>query len=267
MMSGGNDYDVSHLAAASKWHYNWIPDEAVVLMQPEGPTTACPSCQSSVTGLELVTFDNASVEPSSTNKMAVHIPVLAEDNTAYSYWLSYCGFGNDGLAAGGLSIHVTEFELTPETNFAAYYDSLNYDAFGDTASTDDSFVLPETCYLVTPPLILMDIDPSAVEQVQPIVCVDSVDTGSNSITISVSFLDNTDTGTEEITPAIELASKTEVGCSSGSGISSGPLSFDMSGGKVHLIHQTGTGSDGLITLSLCVESGSASTVQAFLYDT
>jgi hypothetical protein len=35
MMSGGNGYPISDFAAASKWFFNWITDDAVVLMQPE----------------------------------------------------------------------------------------------------------------------------------------------------------------------------------------------------------------------------------------
>ena len=261
MMSGGAAQSVSDFAAASKWHYNWITDDAVVLMNPEGPTTPCPQCVQSIEGLVLKSFDDRAVMPSSSNKMAVHIPVLGVGvKSAYSYWLSYRGAGNDGKAAGGLSIHVTRFNLSGI--FGAKYDSLSYDAFGDTSGdTSDSFVLPNTCYLVAPPGLLMDIDPAGAEQVQPIVCVDSIDTGA-SITISVSFLDSS----SPPTPKVTLASEKEIGCSK-AGTGSGDVDLDMSGGNVHLLHYVGTGRNGQISLSLCLNSGLLSTVKAYFYDT
>jgi hypothetical protein len=88
MMSGGNGFTVSHLAAGAKWHFGWMSDDAVIWMQPEGSTGNCPDCYSSLHGVVLQAFDNPAVLPSSTNQMAVHIPILGNGNDMYSYWLS-----------------------------------------------------------------------------------------------------------------------------------------------------------------------------------
>ena len=95
-----------------------------------------------------------------------------------------------GFAAKGLSVHLTYFYSQREP-FGAEYDSQNYDAFGDTTDVDgrrDSFVEVGTCYHIFPSAYMKDIDITSVTEVQPVVCVDSIDLGT-SITISVSFLD------------------------------------------------------------------------------
>lgn len=254
---GGNGYDVSDLTAAAKVLFNWIPSEAVVTMHPEGSTYLCPQCSSEESDLVLHAFDNPDSPPASNRKMAVHIPVFRKGNTLYSYWLSYRGFGNNGNAANGLSIHAIWYRFCNGCQFAATFDSLNYDAFGDTLTTMDSFVLPNTCYLITPSLKLLKEDPSMTEDIQPIVCVDSVDNG-NSITISVSFLDTDVTPTSQIA----LGSEIEAECSS-SGI---VADFHMANGNHHLLHYTGTGSDGTLDFSACISAGSQAGAKAFFYD-
>ena len=76
MMSGGNGYAISDLSAAAKWNFSWITEDAIVHIQPEGSTGDCPACLPSASNLVLKPFDDRSVQPSSTNKMAVHIPVM-----------------------------------------------------------------------------------------------------------------------------------------------------------------------------------------------
>lgn len=259
MMSGGNGYSKSDLAAASKWFFGWIPDDAIVLMQPEGATEECPTCLARVDGLVLKPFDDVNVPPSKDNLMAVHIPILASSSKrCYSYWLSYRGTGNDLAAAGGLSIHVSWFKLGGI--FGASYDSLNYDAFGDTSTTADSFVVPGTCYVVAPSPLMMDIDIAVSESIQPIVCVDDVNEGQ-SVTISVSFLDLDDP------PETATAAATErlLGCSE-SGSESGDLELDVSEAKTHLLHYEGTGFGGSIDASFCVSSNTPLEVTAYFYD-
>mmetsp|Transcript_11930 Transcript_11930/g.24564 ORF Transcript_11930/g.24564 Transcript_11930/m.24564 type:complete len:263 (-) Transcript_11930:171-959(-) len=262
MMSGGNGFDKSDMAAASKWQFNWIVDDAIVMMQPEGSTPNCPQCLASVSNLKLKSFDDTNVMPSSSSKMAVHIPIFGNNGQAFSYWLSYRGTGNDGLAAGGLSIHVSHFQVC-DGMFGSSYDSTNYDAFGNTADdTTDSFVVPGTCYVVAPSVETMDIDFGAVDQVQPIVCVDGLNQGSD-ITVSVSFLDPSSPPQN----TVALESEQNLGCSQGS-TSSGDIVLDVSGGKNHLLHYTGTGRRGLVDASLCLASSdSGATATAYFYDT
>ena len=132
MMSGGNGFTISDFAVASKWFFNWIPDEAIILMQPEGSTEECPSCLDSGQ-FTLKAFDDRDVVPSASNKMGIHIPISTNGNTLYSYWLTYRGAGNDGKAAEGLSVHLSWFNVGGI--FGTSYDSMNYDAFGDTFGT------------------------------------------------------------------------------------------------------------------------------------
>jgi hypothetical protein len=80
MMSGGNGYDISHLTVASKLFFNWMTNDAVILMQPEGSTVHCPLCLSSISKIVLKPFDDKNVYLSLENKMAVHIPSTASIN-------------------------------------------------------------------------------------------------------------------------------------------------------------------------------------------
>lgn len=260
MMAGGNGYSIADFHPASKWHYNWIPDEAIVLLQPEGASLQCPSCLPNVSGLVLTPFDDPDDLPSPNSLKAVHIPVMGNEVNGkpnlYSYWLSYRGHGNDGEAAGGLSIHATHFQL--RGMFAATFNSLNFDAHGDTKTTEDSFVLPNTCYVVAPPALFMDQSPEAVEQVQPIVCVDDLKRGRN-ITISVSFLNLADLPANNVT--MSNSNTTNVDCVSGEETH---LELDMHEGLPHLLHFQRTGLGGLIHLSMC--SGNQSAAEAYFFD-
>jgi hypothetical protein len=209
-------------------------------------------------------LDDKNVIPSSNNTMAVHIPISATTNIygtkiAYSYWLSYRGVGVNGLAAGGLSVHFSWFALGEP--YGASYDSMNYDAYGDTNTTLDSFVTPGTCYLVTPNGLMMDVDPASGFEIQPIVCVDSVNQGSN-ITISVSFLNPKSPPVSNVT----LSSQRQLGCSA-DGASSGDVLLEMSSGNGHLIHVKGTGYSGKIDVSLCRSSSSSPNAKVYFYDT
>ena len=259
MMSGGNGYNRSDIAAASKWFFNWIPDSSIILMQPEGPTSHCPTCVSSVQNLVLRPFDDPQVEPSNENKMAIHIPITAATDTrVFSYWLSYRGIGCDGLASGGLSVHVSWFDLGGI--FGASYDSLNYDAYGDTVTKLDSFVTPGTCYVITPPGVLMDADPVSADQVVPVACVDSVNQGID-ITVSVSFLNKN--SPPPVT--VSLASDRRLTCSK-RGSSSRSISLSMLSRTSHLIRYNSTGSHGRIVLSLCRKSVMSPNATVYFYD-
>lgn len=158
-------------------------------------------------------------------------------------------------------MHVSWFSLGGL--FGASYDSLNYDAFGGTdESVLDSFVVPGTCYPIAPAGPLKDLDYGAVEQVQPVVCVDSVDKGE-SITVSVYFLN-------PLKPprvTVNLGSERELECSK-SGTKSGSLVMDVSNSKDHLLHFVGTGMGGAVDVVLSLESAIPSaTATAYFYDT
>jgi hypothetical protein len=62
LVSGGELYKISDLAAGSKWFYNWIPDSLIAHMQPEGGTPECPSCLSEGTFF-LKAFDDWTISP------------------------------------------------------------------------------------------------------------------------------------------------------------------------------------------------------------
>ena len=222
-------------------------------MQPEGPTAVCPYCIKSISNIVLKPFDNSDIVPSTSNLMAVHIPVLGlGDSSVYSYWLSYRTNYTD--ARNGLSMQLAKFNLGGM--FGALFESLNFDVIGETSTTSDSFLLNGTCYVIQPPGVLMDIDRTSVEQVQPVICVNDIDKGK-SITISVSFL-NKDTST------IAFKKQNALRCSKATS-DFGPKSLDMTSSKVHLLEYNGTGQDGNITFSLCVATGSAS-ARAYFYD-
>lgn len=259
MMSGGNHYAQSDHQAATKWSFGWIPDSAVVLMQPEGSSGLCRSCKSSVTGLLLRPFDDPNVTPSQRNIMAVNIPIFGTPAEASSYWLSYRGISADGDAAGGLTIHQGRFKVGGI--FASEYSSVNFDVGGDTETKLDAFVTPGNCYVITPPKRLLDTDFSGAQRVKPIVCVDGVDPGK-SITISVSFLNES---SPPVTRVSLASRQRELQCSQ-SGSNTGLYEVDVSGGKAHILHHTGTGDQGKITTNLCMSSGTTSSATAYFYD-
>ena len=207
----------------------------------------------SISNVVLKPFDNSDIVPSKSNLMAVHIPVLGVgDSNVYSYWLSYRTNYTD--ARNGLSMHLAKFNLGGM--FGALFQSLNFDAIGDTSTTSDSFILNGTCYVIQPPGVLMDIDRTSVEQIQPVICVNDIDKGK-SITISVSFLNKE-------TPTKAFIKQNALRCSK---ITSnfGPKLLDMVSNNVHMLEYNGTGQDGSVTLSLCLATGSAS-VRAYFYD-
>lgn len=75
-MSGGNVYERSDFGIASKWFYNWVPEQSVISMQPEGRTSECPSCVKSGT-FTLKPFDNWLDAPNNDDILGVHIPVFS----------------------------------------------------------------------------------------------------------------------------------------------------------------------------------------------
>lgn len=262
MMSGGNDYDVSDFGVASKWFFNWVPDMNVVHLQPEGSTVECPQCEKEGT-YKISAFDRVNKPPLANSGiiMGVHIPIATTvDNRVYSYWFSYRS-GVDGLAESGLSVHLAWFEFGGL--FGASYDSMNYDAFGDTGdSTFDSFVLEGTCYIVDPASYLVDRDAVSADAVRPKVCVDSINTGSD-VTITVEFL-NGDRPPNKV-QVYDLTQNGPVECSADFGTSKAFNSFAT---KFHnIIEVTNTGNDGGLTWQMCPENGGSDTkVSAYFFD-
>ncbi len=262
-----------------------IPKDSIVLMQPEGSTAACPTCMSSGT-FTLNAFDDWWREPTSSNDLrGIHIPVFVEYseewdtnivsymsrlylvigiyqdncNTAisidthynspnlsqvYSYWLSY-RTGND-YSTNGLSLHMTYFELGDST-FGAWHDSMNYDATGFTDNKADSFVSVGSCYHMSPPGYLLDRDVVSASAVQPVVCVDQLDTGS-SITVSVDFRQDVGASPQPIVDVDEYS----MSCST--------QAYNVDASKFNLIHVNGMGKDGGVTVSLSSTTGVAGAI-------
>ena len=222
-------------------------------MQPEGSTTECPSCSSSGT-FTLRPFDNKELPPTPERKMAIHIPIVVDGNTLYSYWLSYRS-GNYGVALKGLSAHLSWFKLGGY--FGASYDSLSFDAFGDTSSRMDSFIVENTCYHLNPPAYLKDKIPLAsVEEIQPVVCVDSINYGF-SITVTVSFLQKQNPPP----PKISIKEEIELGCEQGIS-TTGRINLDAN--NYNLFKVKNTGKDGNVELGICTVLGG--TASAYFYD-
>jgi len=247
MMSGGNHYDISDFALAAKWYFGWVPNSSVINMQPHGSTAECADCASQGT-YTLYPFDGND----NSQLMGIHIPITTLGNTLYSYWLSYRS--NNG-AEKGLSIHVGWFSRIGGGQFGASYDSLNYDAYGDTETREDSFVTPGTCYHVSPSVKMLEIDPGASIATQPVVCVEQLSEG-DSITINVSFT-NPNGDLLESQKSKPMKGDTVVmqcGTSLNSAIGSN---------TDQLFHIENTGMNGIASLNLCSSSGSAT---AYIYD-
>ena len=232
--------------------FNWIPDSSIIVMQPEGATDECPSCSSSGT-YTLYPFDDKDILPTPSRKMGIHIPIYVAGTEIYSYWLSY-RTGNDGLAANGLSVHLSWFDVYGGF-FGASYDSMNFDAFGDTDTTFDSFVVENTCYHLAPPGYLKDNAFVAGWLVQPVVCVNSIDVGS-SISVTVSFLDEDNPPS----PQVVFGQEIELKCSV-SGSTSGIVALDAS--TYNMVHVKDTGNGGEVVLRMCTSGGTAS---AYFHD-
>lgn len=232
MMSGGNNlYHGRHFSPASKWFFNWIPNESIILMQPEGSTNECIMCLNTGT-FTISKFDDHTFEG---NIMAIHIPITVAGNKVFSFWFSY---RSDPDTRDGLSIHLSWFILGG--HFGTYYDSLNFDAYGDTLTREDSFVVVNTCYVVNPSSYMKDIDFDAAIAIQPVVCVDSIDEGKD-ITVSVEFLDPKESNDLSSTETLEMQ------CSQvGDEIS---MSLDIT--DPTLLHIKNTGQDGTVSLSFC----------------
>ena len=220
-------------------------------MQPEGPTKECPSCYQEGTFI-LSPFDDKTLPPTSSRKMGVHIPIVRSGNRLYSYWLSY-KTGVDGIAQNGVTAHLSWFDVG--NHFGASYDSLNFDAFGNSDTTEDSFVIENTCFHLAPPGYLKDRALIAGYLIQPVVCVDSVDPGI-SITVSVTFLDEENPPP----PKVTLGKIVDLQCGL-EGSSSGTITLNPT--MHNMVHVQNAGDGGEVTLMMCTSSGTAS---AYFHD-
>ncbi len=253
-MSGGNPFAISDFNVASKWFYNWIPDSSIVHMQPEGPTSECPSCVNSGS-FRIKPFDMRTT-PSANDIMGVHIPITTKYDSVYksdyvfSYWLSYRS-GVDGVAPGIL-VHLSIFEIYNST-FGAYYDSLLYYAKGKSEERGDAAIRKGNCYHIAPASYIKDQNLLAAEAVQPVVCVDDINVGS-SVDISVSFRGAAYDSRAQINSNIQHRT---LQC--GSGLKT--MNLDSS--NKYVISVTGTGSNGQVTLKLCNPSDRT---EAYFFD-
>ena len=120
----------------------------------------------------------------------------------------------------------------------------------------DSFVLEGTCYPIAPSGYMKDRHLINALAVKPVVCVDSIDVGT-SITVTVSF-------ESDINTKMMAVNTVELGCST-SGTS---LSQTFSANTDYLVHVVNTGSDGAITLDMCIDTPTATTdfSKAYVYD-
>lgn len=251
MMSGGNGYPVSHFAAASKWFWNWIEDLSIIRMQPEGPTAECPDCERSGT-YQLALFDDKNLPPNQDRKMAIHIPLAAQGNRLYSFWLSYRS-SLPGVP-NGLSMHFTEFSLGGM--YGATYDSHRYFAFGDSGTDKNpAFVLPNTCFYLYPSMYLKDRDYLASEDVHPIACVDDI-IEDVSINVTVNFIEpETPPPQSALVNPISIV----VNCSD-----LDAADYVLDANEFYSFEIQGTGANGDVTVSTCVEN-SSSDVKSSVY--
>ena len=141
----------------------------------------------------------------------------------------------------------------------AIFDSMSFDAFGNTITSRDSFILPETCYILSPTSFLKDkYDTSNIGQVQqPVICVDSIIDGE-SAAISVSFLDDSNVSTSSQTDTINEQFK----CSEL--IDGQTLVLDSN--KATLIHVSGIGEDGSLDFSVCPNGDNYENLDAYFHD-
>jgi len=246
MMSGcKTDCPTGHFHLASKWHFGWVSDSAIIMMQPQGSDSDCPKCQSSGT-YTLYPFD---LGGNNKQLMGIHIPITAHDEPCsgctermYSYWLTYRG-GND--AKRGLSVHMAWFYGVGSGTFKAAYDQVSYDVYGDTETTDDSFVLSGDCYHIHPNKVILSKNPEEAVKIQPVVCVKSMKE-SKQITIDVVFHD----------PTVVEEPDTDLECGSST-------TLTLPSNNKHLIRVKNTGKDGVVNVELRPSSGSAKT---YYYD-
>jgi len=258
MMSGGNGYPISDFALASKWFFGWVPDSSIINMQPQGSNSDCPLCVSEGK-YKLYPLDG-----NRTSKiMGIHIPITNVGKSLYSYWLSYRG-GNP--AKVGLSVHISWFYNIGTGQFGAHYDSLNYDANGGTDTREDSFVLPGTCYHISPSIKMLEIDPLASLSTQPVVCVKNLEE-SESITVEVSFISLPIREKEFVqhNTADHLGlQRTNQGNNNDVVMQCGTsMKLDVASNTDQLLHIKNTGKNGNLALGLCPSFGSAT---AYIYD-
>ena len=206
----------------------------------EGSNSNCPSCDKSGS-YTLYPMDGDSKK---NRLLGINIPITASaDEHTYSYWLQYRGFNDAKI---GLSVHLGWLDKFDDFLFHAGWNQLNYDAHGDTDILEDSFVLPGTCYHVSPNVRILDVDPLDAMRIQPVVCVDSLEE-EKKIEISVDFhdLDTPEEGDE----VYECGSNTK--------------NMNLAPGESKLIHVRNTGANGVVSVELCPSSGDA---KAYFYD-
>ncbi len=117
--------------------------------------------------------------------------------------------------------------------------SMNFDAFGGTTGRCDTIVLSNSCYHVSPPPYMLDIDFIAANAVQPVVCVGSVNPGSD-VTVTISFIDP-----EDPPAALPNVVEHEVQCST----SSNSVSYTIDSKTPNSFHFKGLGENGSVTVS------------------
>jgi hypothetical protein len=257
-MGGGNGYAISDFSVASKWFYNWANDSSIVKMQPEGSTPECPTCISSGT-FTMKPFDMRGSSPVSSDILGIHIPITTIFHERYrtdylfSYWISYRS-GVDGDASEGVQIHLAWFELYGV--FGSYFDSMLLDSFGHTKSKMDSLVGEDSCYLVSPTAYMKDRDYISAEAVQPIICVDNINSGAD-VTVSISFLDPQNPPP----PMVDLVKPPTIDCSS----NNIQIQQSIDASTFTLFHVENSGGNGLLHASFDATDESNGSV-AYFYD-
>ncbi len=81
-MSGGNTYERSDFGVASKWFFNWVSDDKIVTMQPEGQTAECPTCLSTGT-FKLKPFDDWWRPLQDGDILGIRIPIAYNFNVEW----------------------------------------------------------------------------------------------------------------------------------------------------------------------------------------
>jgi len=143
------------------------------------------------------------------------------------------------------------FELQHNTQMGSWYDSMNYDVFGSTDDRGDSAVVVDTCYHISPTPYLLDRDLICANAVQPVVCVDSINEGTD-ITVSVFFIDPVHPPAPS-TDVVEFS----INCSTEA------ETFVVDAKTLNFFHVNGMGDGGSVTVSLSSDLGWST---AYFYD-
>ena len=194
-------------------------------MTPEGSSPECPSCLRSGT-FTLHAFDTE--ENPGDKQLGIQIPLFKHNDELHSIWITYRGGIKD--AAKGVGVHHA-WQSGLNGYYGSAYDSVNYDAYGDTLTRADSFITPGTTFVVPPTYAAMTKDIASAVQVTPVVEVESVTKGV-SARVKVAFLESGTSAPTQL-PDAYLGAVSELQCDT---IGTGTFSKSLEGRPEYIVH-------------------------------